>query len=313
MNVITGPPRAGAAPSGIVTIGVFDGVHRGHRHLISTARALADERGLPLTVMTFTPHPLSVVRPELAPLQLSTVEQRIELLADAGADTVRVVTFDAATAAMSAQDFVDRYLVSESAVKGVVAGEGFRFGHRAAGDLALLERSGVAAGFTVTAVPLAGDDSAAWSSTRIRELVADGDVATAALGLTRPHRLEGEVVHGDHRGRELGYPTANLAVIPGSCVPLTGVYAGSVVLDPYGDSRRTVPAAISVGTNLTFGGTDPRVEAHIVEPGDWDLYGAGLAVDFTARIRGMVAFDTVAELLDAMAGDVEATRRLMSG
>ncbi len=310
MNVLTGPPRAGAGTPGIVTIGVFDGVHRGHRHLIGVARQQAQERDLPLTVVTFDPHPLSVVRPDRAPCRLATLDQRLELLASVGADTVRVVTFDSDTAALSAEDFVDAYLVDESGALGVVTGENFRFGHRAAGDVALLETLGQSAGFTVTSVPLAGDQSAAWSSTRVRGLVAAGDVAAAALGLVRPHRIEGVVVHGDHRGRELGYPTANLSVTTGSCVPLDGVYAGHVVLDAYGSDRRKAPAAISIGANLTFGGTEPRVEAHIIEPGDWDLYGQTMALDFTARIRGMVAFDTAEDLLDAMAGDVLAAARL---
>lgn len=311
MNVLTGPPRAGAAAPGIVTIGVFDGVHRGHRHLIAQARAQADDRGLPLTVVTFDPHPMSVVRPGHAPDRLSTLQQRLELLQSVGADTCRVITFDADTAALSAQDFVSTYLVGELRAQGVVTGENFRFGHRAAGDVTLLRTMGEESGYGVTSVGLSGDDSAAWSSTRIRDLVRSGDVAAAALGLTRPHRLEGEVVHGDHRGRALGYPTANLAVIPGSCVPRDGVYAGTVVLDPYGPGRRQARAAISIGANVTFGGSEPRVEAHIIEPGEWELYGNNVAIDVTARIRGMIAFDTPDDLLEAMAGDVLAADRLL--
>ena len=311
MNIVTGPPQAGTGTPSVVTIGVFDGVHRGHRHLIGVARAQADERGLPLTVVTFDPHPMTVVRPDQAPPRLSTLDQRLELLDAVGADTVRVVTFDTDTAQLSAEDFATAYLIEESGARAVITGENFRFGPRAAGDLALLQRLGGDAGFTVTGVPLAGDESAAWSSTRIRGLVAGGDVTAAAIGLARPHRVEGEIVHGDHRGRELGYPTANLDPLPRSCVPRDGVYAGMVVLDPYGPGHRSVPAAISVGANLTFGGTEPRVEAHIIEPGEWDLYGRQVALDFTARIRGMVAFDTADDLLDAMAGDVLAAQRLV--
>lgn len=310
--VITGPPADHQEDPTVVTLGVFDGVHRGHRYLIARARAAADRADLPLTVVTFDPHPLSVVRPELAPLRLATPRHRIRLLAGAGVDKVRLLTFDRQLSALEAPDFAARYLVRELQAAVVVAGENFRFGHRAAGDLDLLAAIGTTAGFDVVSVPLDADESETWSSTRIRALVTAGDVAGAALGLAREHRVEGPVVVGDKRGRTLGYPTANLEVEPGTCVPLDGVYAGFAVVDPYTPDERRVPAAVSVGANTTFGGTEPRVEAHLMEPGEWDLYGRELAVDFVARLRGMHTFSSQAELVSAMAADVAAARRLLA-
>lgn len=296
----------------VVTIGVFDGVHRGHRTLISAARAEADAAALPLTVLTFDPHPVSVVRPDAAPCRLADLAHRVRLLKGAGADHVRVVTFDKELSSLSPQEFAQQYLVDELAARVVVTGENFRFGHRAAGDVALLAQIGEDDGFRVVGVPLAADESAVWSSTRIRELLRSGDVTGAAVGLTRPHRIRGTVVEGDRRGRELGYPTANLEVEPGLCIPADGVYAGWAVLEPDTDQERRVAAAVSVGANMTFGGTEPRIESFLMEPGEWDLYGQTLAVDFVGRIRGMVAFPTVADLLDAMSGDVQAAGRILA-
>lgn len=311
--VIEGPAGAGAGEPCVVTIGVFDGVHRGHRALLATARAQADAAGLPLTALTFDPHPMSVVRPEAAPCRLATLPHRARLLVEAGADSVRVVSFDSELAALSPEEFVAEFLVRDLGAQLVVTGENFRFGHRAAGDTDLLAELGAPAGFQVVAVPLAADDSAVWSSTRIRHLIATGDVTSAEIGLTRPHRVSGTVVRGDQRGRELGYPTANLAPAAGLCIPEDGVYAAWAVLDPDTDHERAVPAAVSVGANATFGGTSARIEAYLMEPGDWQLYDAPLAIDFVARIRGMVDFPTVEDLLVAMSGDVLAAERLLQG
>lgn len=307
--VFSGPPGSGPDGPTVVTLGVFDGVHRGHRYLIARARAEADRLDIPLTVVTFDPHPLSVVRPELAPARLATVRHRVQLLAGAGADRVRLLTFDRQLSSLEAADFAVEYLKHDLHAASVVAGENFRFGHRAAGDLDLLRS--LAAGFEVVDVPLDADESETWSSTRIRALVARGDVAGAALGLARAHRVEGPVVRGDRRGRELGYPTANIDVVPNSCVPLDGVYAGHVVIDPYSGAPERVPAAISVGANTTFGGTQPRVEAYLMDPRDWDLYDTYVAVDFVARLRDMRTFSSREELVAAMAGDVRAARALL--
>lgn len=305
------PEGVGVEPSAIA-IGVFDGVHHGHRELIAVARAEADAAGLPLTVLTFDPHPMSVVRPDAAPCRLATLDHRIRLLVEAGADHVRVVPFDAELAALSPQDFVAHYLVADLGARLVVAGENFRFGHRAAGDVELLRALGAESGFAVMTVPLAADESAVWSSTRIRDLIRAGDVTSAAIGLTRPHRVEGPVVRGDQRGRELGYPTANVQPSAGTCLPGDGVYAGYGILDAGTARERRIPAAISVGANMTFGGTEPRVEVFLMKPGEWNLYDQHVAVDFVARIRGMVAFASVEDLLDAMSGDVLAAQRLLA-
>ena len=310
--VFTGPAGNGPADPTVVTIGVFDGVHRGHRTLIAAARAEADAVGLPLTVVTFDPHPVSVVRPDAAPCRLADLDHRIRLLGDAGADRVRVVTFDQELASLSPQEFARDFLVADLTARVVVTGENFRFGHRASGDVGVLAEVGETAGFRVVGVPLAADESAVWSSTRVRELLRAGDVAGAEVGLTRPHRVRGTVVRGDQRGRELGYPTANVQPEPHICVPADGVYAGWAVLEPDTDDERRVAAAVSVGANKTFGGTEPRVEAYLMEQGEWELYGQSLAVDFVARIRGMVAFPTVADLTDAMSGDVLAARRILA-
>jgi riboflavin kinase/FMN adenylyltransferase len=310
-TVIEGPVGAGSGEPCVVTIGVFDGVHRGHRALLAVARDHADAMGLPLTVLTFDPHPMSVVRPGDAPCRLATLTHRCRLLLDAGADAVRVLTFDAELAALSPEEFVAQYLVRDLGAQIVVTGENFRFGHRASGDTETLAELGVGGGFRVAAVPLAADDSAVWSSTRIRQLIATGDVTSAEMGLTRPHRVSGTVVRGDQRGRELGYPTANLATADGLCIPEDGVYAAWAVLAPDTGHERPVAAAVSVGANTTFGASAPRIEAYLMEPGEWQLYDAPLAIDFVARIRGMVAFPTVADLLTAMSGDVLAAQRLL--
>ena len=306
--------QSGASPGGaVVTIGVFDGVHAGHRALIAAARREADERGLPLTVLTFDPHPMSVVRPDLVPCRLASIEQRQALLLDAGADQVCVVTFDEDLSQLTPEEFVQQWLVDRHSARAVVIGGNFRFGHRASGDLRTLRESGDRYGFTVTGLDLAtSDDDVAWSSTRIRDMIREGDVGAAAEGLGRPYRVEGVVVRGEQRGRELGYPTANLAIEPGTCVPADGVYAARAVLDAGSEDERVVAAAVSVGANSTFGETDPRIEAYLMEPGEWDLYGQSLALDFVQRLRGMVTFASVDDLLAAMAADVRDAERILA-
>ena len=217
----------------VLTIGVFDGVHRGHAELIARAVKAGRERGVPTVLMTFDPHPLAVIGPKRAPTSLATLEHRAELLRRAGADVVEVLAFDEDTAAMSPQDFVADVLVRRLGARAVVVGADFRFGHRAAGTLVTLEDEGARAGFSVVGVPLAGDHGQRWSSTATRALIEAGEVAAAAVALGRPYRIDGEVVHGDHRGRELGFPTANLAasaIAPVQTAPPTvpsdGVYAG---------------------------------------------------------------------------------------
>lgn len=291
----------------VVTIGVFDGVHLGHQRIVWRAMARAAELRLPAVAVTFDPVPEAVVRPEAAPMLLTTVERRIELLAGLGIDGVYVIDFTPEFAALSPEEFVKTLLVDRLRAVDVVVGENFRFGRRAAGDVKMLAGFGSAAGFMVDAISLVhgapGSGQPAFSSTWIRERIAEGDVASAASALGRPHRLEGVVVHGDHRGRELGYPTANLDVSPSLAVPADGVYAGW--LDD-------MPAAISIGTNPTFDGTQRRVEAYAIDRVGLDLYGRAMTLDFIARLRGMVAFDGIEPLLAQMADDVAACRRLLA-
>ena len=302
-------------PSGwgqsVVSIGVFDGVHRGQRALIGAAVEKAQAMGLPSVVITFDPHPSEVVRPGTHPAQLTTTRFKAELLESIGVDVVLVLPFTLALSRLEPDAFVHEVLVERLQASAVVVGENFRFGHKAAGDVALLKRLGARFGFTAEAVPMvlaAGET--AYSSTLIRKLVAAGDVEAAAEALCRDHRVEGVVVRGDQRGRELGYPTANLRAVPHAAVPADGVYAGWLVpLAPAGERRA---AAISVGTNPTFEGRQRRVEAFVLDF-EGDLYGDRVGIDFSHRLRPMLRFDAAAGLVDQMAVDVQQTRDLLLG
>jgi riboflavin kinase/FMN adenylyltransferase len=291
----------------VVCIGVFDGVHRGHQSLIALARHEANELGVPLVVITFDPHPMAVVGPRVAPTSLASLPCRLELLERAGADDVEVLHFDETVAAMEPQEFVHRVLVDRLHVRLVVVGQDFRFGHRAAGTFETLEQEGARHGFRAMAAPLVGDGEQRWSSTRIRELVLDGDVAEAALALGRPYRLDGVVVHGDHRGRGLGFPTANLGWSNTPTIPADGVYAGWLVVE-----GERLPGAVSVGTNPTFDGHDRRVETYVLDRDDLELYDRQVSVEFVDRIRGQLRFDDVAALVAQMGQDVEDARRILA-
>jgi len=263
-------------------IGSFDGVHRGHRHILDLARAVG-----PTTVVTFWPHPRLVLgnRVEL----LSTLERRLELLEAAEVEEVLVVPFTPEVAALTAEQFAEDVLRRIGATV-VVVGEGFRFGRGAAGDAALLQRLG----FEVRAASLLEGVS----STRIRTLLRDGDVSGAARLLGRPPELDGTVVLGDQRGGTLGYPTANLATAPELLVPAYGIYAGAAL------GHR---AAISIGVNPHYGGDERRIEPHLLDF-EGDLYGRRLLVELWARLRDERAFDSEADLVAQIARDVEATR-----
>ncbi|MCZ3390207.1 MAG: bifunctional riboflavin kinase/FAD synthetase [Actinomycetia bacterium] len=303
----------------VVCIGVFDGVHRGHRAIIDATRRLADVVGGRVVAATFDPHPSAVVRPDTQPLMLSTLDQRVALLGEAGADAVLVLTFTPELATWTPAEFVERVLVDGLHAAGVVVGEGFRFGHRAAGDVALLEKLGAAHDFVVAPLSLEvgavveqGDaGQVAWSSTYIRQCVLEGDVAEAARALQRPHRIEGVVVHGDHRGRELGYPTANLDPVVHAAVPADGVYAGWLVRGGV-RSAESLPVAISIGTNPTFDGEERRVEAYVLDRTDLDLYGENVAFDFVERLRPTLKFDGVDPLLVQMKQDVDRARAVLT-
>ena len=289
----------------VVAIGVFDGVHAGHRAIVERAKTDATEAGVPTVVITFDPHPNAVVRPDQTPLMLTSVEHRADLLAELGVDAMFVLPFTKELSHLSAEEFVENVLASKLHALRVVVGANFRFGHKAAGDVDLLRREGQRHGFEVDAVDLLGGDEPV-SSTMVRALVAEGDVASAASALGRPHRVEGPVVRGDGRGRGLGFPTANVEVDGAIAVPADGVYAGYLVR---ADGTR-LPAAISIGTNPTFNGTERRVEAYALDV-DIDLYDEEVAIEFVERLRGMVRFDSVDDLLARMAVDVTATRAIV--
>jgi riboflavin kinase/FMN adenylyltransferase len=290
----------------VVVIGNFDGVHRGHVGLLRLAKE--SEPDARLVAVTFWPHPMSIVRPDQAPLLLCSLERRGELLTAAGVDEVVVLEFTPEVASWSPAEFVDRVLRPLRPVR-VVVGENFRFGFRAAGDPTLLAELG-AGDFVVDAVPLFSDGAQPSSSTLIRHAVADGDFGRVRELSDQVFRMSGIVVRGDQRGRQMGFPTANVLPDPGLAVPEDGVYAGWVTRLDRPDAPRW-PAAISVGTNPTFDGVQRRVEAYVLDRDDLELYGVEIAIDFYARLRGQVKYRGMDALIEQMHADVEQVRHLL--
>jgi riboflavin kinase / FMN adenylyltransferase len=293
----------------VVTVGVFDGVHLGHRRIVGRAVSVAASMGLPVVVVTFDPHPDEVIRPGSHPPFLCTARRRGQLLAELGVSAVCIIPFTREFSQLGPDEFVRAVLVDRLHAAHVVVGENFRFGHRAAGDVALLAELGEKYEFTAEGVPLLADHGVTISSTAIRERLGVGDVAAAARDLGRPHRVEGIVVRGQQRGRTLGFPTANLETMPYTAIPADGVYAGWLVsLGADGSELERWPAAISVGTNPTFDGRECTVEAYALDRDDLDLYGTHMATDFVSRIRGQARFGSVPELVDQMHRDVDVAR-----
>jgi riboflavin kinase/FMN adenylyltransferase len=293
----------------VVVIGNFDGVHRGHQRVLTRARELADERGLPVVAVTFDPHPMAVLRPEHAPTQLTTVERRADLLAEVGSDHVLALPFDRDMATWTPEHFAQQVLVDSLHADVVVVGANFRFGHKAAGDVATLEAFGRDHGFEAVGIPLDGGPMV-WSSTYVRTCLAAGDVAGAAEALGHPYAVRGVVVRGDNRGRDLGFPTANVPTDGLTAVPADGVYAGWLKRL---DTGETFPAAISVGTNPTFDGVrQRRVESYVIDRDDLDLYDVAVEVSFVDRLRGMVAFESVEKLVEQMHADVDRARDVLA-
>jgi riboflavin kinase/FMN adenylyltransferase len=295
----------------VITVGVFDGVHRGHQKLIGHAVREANRRGLSSVVVTFDPHPAEVIRPGHHPAQLTTLPRRAELVERLGVSAFCVLPFTPELARMPADEFAHEVLVERLHAAAVVVGENFTFGHGAKGDVALLRQLGRRFGFAVEGLELITDtadpnDGVTYSSTYIRACIDSGDVALAAHALGRPHRLEGVVVRGDRRGRALGFPTANLVPPPYAAIPADGVYACWFV---HGDR---LPSAVSIGTNPTFSGRERTVEAYVLDV-DEDFYGHQVALDFVQRLRGIERFDSVAELVERIGRDVARTRELLSG
>ena len=297
----------------VVTIGVFDGVHRGHQRIVGQVTEEAAELGLPVVVVTFDPHPVEVVRPGSHPPLLCTPRRRAELLAGLGVDAVWMLPFTAEFSRLGPDEFVRAVLVDRLHAARVVVGENFRFGHKAAGDVALLAELGEKYDFTAEGVPLLAVDGVLISSSEIRERLAAGDVAGAARDLGRPHRVEGVVVRGQQRGRTLGFPTANLETLPYTAIPADSIYAGWLAsLGTGGAEAERWPAAISVGTNPTFGDQERSVEAYALDRADLDLYGVHVAVEFLTRLRGMERFDSAEELIAQMHRDADDARRICS-
>ena len=295
----------------VVTIGVYDGVHLGHHAVLRLVRELADARTLAAVCVTFDRHPAEVVRPESAPKLLTTPEQKLELLDATGyLDLAFVLHFDEARSREAAEDFVQEVLVDAAHARLVVVGADFHFGKGRGGDVALLQRMGAELGFEVIGVGLeAAPGGTIYSSTSIRELLAAGDVEAAAALLGRPHEVRGGVVEGDRRGRELGYPTANVAVPARCCLPADGIYAGTF----RGDDGMQRMASISLGRRPTFyeSADASLLEAYVLDF-DGDLYGQTAAVRFVRRLRGEERFDSIDALVAQIGHDVEATRRMLS-
>lgn len=293
----------------VVSIGNFDGVHLGHAHVLREARDTATRLGVDTVVaVTFDPHPMAVLRPEHAPPTLTSIETRGRLLDGAGVDAVLVVEFTREVAQWSPEQFIDRILVDLMHARAVVVGANFRFGHRAAGDVATLRDLGGELGFATEPIMLDGGPQV-WSSTYVRHCLAAGDVTGAEEALGRPFAVRGTVVRGDQRGRDLGFATANIPIGPGLSAPADGVYAGWLRRT---DTGEVSPSAISVGTNPTFDGErERRVEAHVIDGSVPDLYGVEVDVSFVHRLRGMIRFDDLDKLVAAMQDDVRRSRELL--
>lgn len=288
-----------------VAIGIFDGVHLGHQAILARAKKVSNGRGV--LALTFDPHPTHVFAPHRVPTMLLSLERRVELLKSYGVDAVVVCEFDREFAAKSPEEFVAEVLLKKLQISGVVVGENFTYGHKAAGKVSDLIASGLQNNFVAEEVSLEELDGGVVSSTRIRKAITQGDVETAGKLLSRPHRVEGVVVHGEKRGREIGYPTANLGFsIMANTIPSDGVYAGWLEVD-----AQRWPAAISIGTNPTFAGERSRqVEAYALDQSGLNLYDRNAKIDFGWRLRDTLKFDGLDLLLDQMKKDCDQARKL---
>lgn len=291
----------------VVVIGVFDGVHKGHQLLLNRAKEIA--AGRTVVALTFDPHPMQVIAPDRAPTMLTTLADRVELLKIHNADQVAVLKFNEKFAAMSPQDFVKDVLVGQLNGSTVIVGKNFTYGHKAAGNVDSLIEDGLKFNFAVDVQELKSEESEVISSSRIRKLVIEGKVEEARTLLTRPHRLDGVVVHGEKRGREIGYPTANLGNIDGQTIPSDGVYAGWLTV-----GINYWPAAISIGTNPTFEGVRGRqVEAYALDQEGLELYDKNASIEFGWRLRDTLKFDGLEPLLAQMKLDCDRARALTEG
>ena len=288
----------------VVLIGVFDGVHKGHQLLLNRAKEIADGRNI--VALTFDPHPMQVLAPDRAPTLLTTLADRVELLKIHNADQVAVLKFNEKFAAMAPEDFVKDVLVGQLTASTIIVGKNFTYGHKAAGNVDSLIKDGLRFNFTVDVQDLESGEGEVISSSRIRNLITAGKVEEARTLLSRPHRLDGIVVHGEKRGREIGYPTANLGDIAGQTIPSDGVYAGWLTV-----GINYWPAAISIGTNPTFAGVRARqVEAYALDQEGLDLYDKSASIEFGWRLRDTLKFDGLEPLLVQMKLDCDQARSL---
>jgi len=292
------------ATGSVVLIGVFDGVHKGHQFLLNRAKEIANGRNI--IALTFDPHPMHVFAPDRAPTLLTTLADRVELLKIHNADQVAVLKFNEKFAQMSPEDFVKDILVGQLSASTIIVGKNFTYGHKAAGNVASLIADGVKFNFKVDVQDLESGEGEVISSSRIRSLVTSGQVEEARKLLSRPHRLDGVVVHGEKRGREIGYPTANLGNIEGQTIPSDGVYAGWLTV-----GINYWPAAISIGTNPTFEGERGRqVEAYALDQEGLELYDKNASIEFGWRLRDTLKFDGLEPLLVQMKLDCDQARSL---
>jgi len=294
----------------VVTIGNFDGVHLGHRALLTAVASRAVREHRKSVAVTFEPHPLTVLYPDRAPEMVSSLRERLAVIGQIGLDAVVVLPFTLELAAMSPREFVHDVFVEGLKAGAVIVGRDTRFGAKNAGNVDTLRELGAEFGFEVQVQQDVGDDGR-YSSTDVRADLVTGDVAAAAKILGRSHTVTGVVVHGAQRGRELGYPTANLSQDATGFVPADGVYAGWLVRDS-GDGVR-LPAAISVGTNPTFDGTQRSVEAYVLDRTDLNLYDEVVVVEFTQHLRKNVRFESIDDLIVQMRLDVDQARSLLTG
>ena len=304
----------GSLRPSVATFGNFDGVHRGHQAVLGRLVAEGSARGVPAVAVTFDPHPAAIFAPEHGLELITPGPLRDDLLATTGIDGLLVLDFTREFAEQTAEEFVVRTFVETLGVQALVVGADTRgFGRGYTGDVETLRGLGEQHGFDVIVLEDLGE-AERWSSSAVRRHLTAGEVAEAAAILGRPHRMTGTVVHGAHRGRELGYPTANLSDDALGLVPADGVYAGWLTRTTLGPQEpdRTLPCAVSVGTNPTFDGTLRTVEAYVLDRTDLDLYDEHVTVEFVEHIRPTLRFDSVDELLEAMAGDVETCRRVLA-
>jgi riboflavin kinase/FMN adenylyltransferase len=303
----------------VVTIGNFDGVHRGHQAVLERTVGLARELGAASVAMTFDPHPKAVHAPEHTPELITGLADRLDRMAAMGLDGILVQEYTLDFALQTPQEFARAYLVDGLSATAIVLGQDTRFGRGNAGDLDTMRALGKALGFAVEVVDDAAgatEGSRRWSSTWVRELLEAGDLRGAAEILGRPHRLRGTIVHGDEIGREIGFPTANLDVT-GGFIPRHGVYAGWLtVVDPRDGGSDVVagealPSAVSLGINYTVGGQELRVEAHVIDRGGLDLYGAEAVLDLVEWRRPMLDFGSLEALTAALAEDVAWCREVL--